>query len=195
MLIYDIEIRNAIPDRDGSRVPDVQYCNGWEDFPGMGVAVVGCYDYQAERVRVFCADNIPAFLALLAEQECIVGFNNQRFDDRIVEALGYRIPAGKSYDIYQEVRHGLGLAPHERRGGYTLGDLCRANFRAPKSASGALAPVQWQRGEIGTVIDYCLHDLHLTKKLLDRIIRAGRLIDPNNPDRTIPIRKPGSFTV
>jgi hypothetical protein len=192
MLIYDIEIRNAIPDRGGQLAPDVQYCQGWEDYAGMGVAVVGCYDYKSERVRVFCQDNLPHLFSLLSDQECVVGFNNQRFDDRIIEALGYRIPREASYDIYQEVRHGLGLAPHERRGGYTLDDLSRANFRASKSSGGAFAPVRWQRGEIGSVIDYCLHDLHLTKRLLDRIIRAGRLIDPNNPQRTIPIRKPGA---
>lgn len=40
MLIYDIEIRNAIPDGDSTPLPDIIYCEGWRDFKGMGIAVI-----------------------------------------------------------------------------------------------------------------------------------------------------------
>lgn len=193
MLIYDIEIRNAIPDRGGDPIPDVTYCEGWGDHRGMGIAVICCYDYATDRPRVFCSDNLADFGALLASHDCVVGFNNQRFDDLILAAHGVELPEGKSYDILQEVYRGLGLVPGEYRKGYRLADLCAANFRAQKSGDGALAPIAWQQGRLGTVIDYCLRDVHLTKKLLDRIIRVGRLIDPNAPDSRIPVRKPGSF--
>ncbi len=53
MLIYDIEIRNAIPDRNGATEPGVQYCEGWEDHRGMGIAVIGCYDYAADPYHPF----------------------------------------------------------------------------------------------------------------------------------------------
>jgi hypothetical protein len=194
MLIYDIEIRNVIPDRyQVIRENDVHYCEGWTDYRGMGIAVVGCYDYAADRTRIFCSDNLADFGALIESHDIVAGFNNQRFDDLILAAHNCELPDGKSYDILREVYRGLGLAPGEYLKGYSLDALCFANFRAKKAGAGALAPVQWQRGQIGTVIDYCLHDIHLTKKLLDRIIRVGRLIDPNNPDRPIRVRKPGSY--
>lgn len=193
MLIYDLEIEKAIPDR-GRREEGVEYCAGWEDHAGMGLAVAACYDYKTERTRVFCRDNLDAFFALLHTHECIVGFNNRRFDDRIVEALGYTIPPQLSYDILREVYRGLGVAESQRPpAGYGLEPLSRVNFNASKDGDGRLAPVLWQRGAVGTVIDYCLRDLHLTKKLLDRIIRAGRLIDPNSVGNLIAVRKPGSY--
>ena len=56
----------------------------------------------------------------------------------------------------------------------------------------ALAPIWWQQGKCGKVIDYCLHDIHLTKRLLDRIIRMGVLANPKERARTIYLRKPGA---
>ncbi|MET0646420.1 MAG: hypothetical protein ABW208_07340 [Pyrinomonadaceae bacterium] len=192
MLIYDIEIHNAIPDRNGERDPEVRYCEGWNDHRGMGIAVIGCYDYASERMRVFCSDNLADFGALIERHDIIVGFNNWRFDDLILAAHGCELPQAKSYDLLQEVYRGLGLAPGEYAKGYRLDDLAAANLSTRKVGAGALAPVQWQRGQVGTVIDYCLGDVHLTKKLLDRVIRAGRLIDPNDSERRIPIRRPGA---
>lgn len=69
--------------------------------------------------------------------------------------------------------------------------MAYANFRISKSGNGALAPVEWQRGNIGNVIDYCLHDVYLTKRLIDRVIRSGALADPHDA-KPISIRKPGA---
>jgi hypothetical protein len=196
MLIYDIEIRNAIPDRRAPKTDGFTYCNGWQDFRGMGIAVIGCFDYATDRPRIFCGDNLQDFGRLIESQDCIVGFNNHRFDDRILEAHGLTIPLEKSYDILAEVWHALGLGPvfqPETHGGYGLEALARANFSySPKPFNGADAPLLWQRGEIGKVIDYCLHDIHLTKRLLDRIIRMGVLANPKDRARTIYLRKPGA---
>ncbi len=195
MLLYDIEIRNAIPDKSGRREPGIQYAEGWKDFHGMDIPVVGAYDYITDRTHIFCADNLDNFAALIAKQECVVGFNNQRFDDLILAAKDIALPPEKSYDILQEVWHGLGLGhtfQYETHAGFSLGALCQVNFGAAKNGDGALAPILWQQMRIGTVIDYCLHDLHLTKKLLDRIIRTGRLINPRDAGQKINVRKPGA---
>jgi len=195
MIIYDIEIRKAVPPNYGAPLADVEYCDGWNDHAGMGVAVLCAYDYKTDRTRVFCSDNLVEFGNLIASQECVVGFNNHRFDDRILEAAGIQIAPGKSYDILQEIWRALDLGPDFRpatHGGYSLDALCRANFNTSKQGDGADAPVRWQRGQIGSVIDYCLHDIHLTKKLLDRIIRAGVLANPKDRERTIYLRKPGA---
>lgn len=189
MLIFDIEIYRAIPSRGVAIESDIEYCEGWEDHAGMDIAVLGCYDYTTDRYRIFCKDNLPEFFALVEEAECVVGFNNNRFDNRILEAKGCTIPPEKSYDILEEIWNSLG----RRMQGYSLTDMCRANFNAAKVASGAVAPIRWQRGDIGTVIDYCLHDIYLTKRLLGQIIRCSSLVDPNNPSQTIRMRKPGAF--
>lgn len=194
MLIYDIEIANAIPDSRNPRQPDITYCSGWSDYQGMGIAVIGCYDYATDRMRVFCQDNLIDFGTLAVTSDCVVGFNSHRFDNRILAANHITILPEKSYDILEEVWRGLGLGPDfrpETHGGYSLEALCRANFGKAKTGNGALAPIWWQRGGIGSVVDYCLQDITLTKKLLDRIIRAGFLTCPKTQS-PISIRKPGS---
>jgi len=198
MLIYDIEIRNAIPDRGGVTAPDVQYCEGWGDHKGMGIAVVGCYDYASDRYRIFCEDNLDHLQLLIKQHDMIVGFNNRCFDDRVLAAAGVFIPEGKSYDILDEIWRSLRLPLQfdpRVHGGYSLRALCQVNFRTSKTGDGKSAPALWQRGQIGTVVDYCLADVALTKKLLDRIIRTGQLVNPKPAPECISIRRPGAEQV
>lgn len=195
MLVYDLEILNAIPEREGKPEAGIQYCDGWEDYQGMGVAVACCYDYVTDRYRVFCQDNLTDFKTLVSSTECVVGYNNHRFDDHVMEAAGITVPPEKSYDILQEIWRGLGLNSDyksETHGGYGLEALSEANFGITKNGSGAVAPLLWQRGQVGTVIDYCLHDVFLTKKLLDRIIQSGALASPKDEQQKIHVRKPGA---
>lgn len=181
MIIYDIETENAILGRNETRQDGIKYCDGWTDFAGMGISCIGVIDYASESPRVFLRDNLSAFAELVRATNCIVGFNNHRFDNKLLMARGVPLPVGRSYDILEEIWRGLGL-PLEynfrTHGGLSLGAMCEANFGRKKTDSGALAPVLWQRGEHGRVIDYCLSDVALTRMLLDRIIRRGELVDP-----------------
>jgi hypothetical protein len=194
LLVYDLEILKAIPDKDGQSEAGIAYCEGWNDYQGMGIAVICCYDYATDRYRVFCQDNLTGFKTLVSSAQCVVGYNNHRFDDNVLEAAGITVPPEKSYDILQEIWRGLGLDSDfksETHRGYGLEALCVVNLGITKNGSGALAPILWQRGQVGTVIDYCLQDVHLTKKLLDRIIQRGALASPKDEQRTIYVRKPG----
>jgi DEAD/DEAH box helicase domain-containing protein len=193
MLIYDIEILKAVPDRQGQREPDIEYCGGWQDHKGMGIAVLGCYDYVRDCYRVFCQDNLSEFTALIGKHDVLIGFNNLCFDNRILTAQDIPVNDSACYDLFIEIQRGLGLDfndPGQRRSGYNLQSVAYANFRLNKSGAGANAPALWQRGKIGSVIDYCLFDVYLTKRLIDRVIRSGALVDPLDAT-SIPIRKPG----
>jgi len=195
LLIYDIEIANAIPSRDGLRTPNISYCEGWTDFLGMGVSVLACYDYVRDHYRVFCKDNLADFAALAERHDVLVGFNNLRFDNQVLTAHGIALNQASCYDLFIEIQRGLGLDfnnPAQRRSGYNLQGMAYANFRAKKSGSGADAPALWQSGKTGSVIDYCLSDVHLTKRLIDRVIRGGALADPLDERKSISIRRPGA---
>jgi hypothetical protein len=185
MIIYDIEIANAIPPESGPRETGVNYCADWRDFPNMGLAALCAWDCQTEMPRVFCLDNLHEFQALANRHETLVGFNNLSFDNELLAALGCPLPAARSYDLLHEIYRALG----ERRKGYKLEALAQANFSLGKSGDGAFAPVQWQRRKVGTVIDYCMRDVMLTKRLLDRVIRCGQLKDPTNGE-WLRIRRP-----
>jgi hypothetical protein len=199
MLIYDAEIIKAIPYRDQKPKPGIAYCKGWEDYEGMGVSVVGAYDYEEHRYRVFCRDNMNEFVELAKKRSPLVGFNNIRFDNNLLGANGIRLKASATctdwdpfYDLLQEIWIGAGLPliwNSLTHAGYGLDAVCTANFGQGKSGNGALAPVLWQQGKIGEVIDYCLEDVRLTKTLLDRVIECGWIINPKTGKR-INIQRP-----
>lgn len=193
MLVYDIEIIKGILGKGEQPLPDIEYCDGWKDHKNMGISVVGVYDYVEDRYRVFLEDNFPALQALINERKVIVGFNNRSFDDAVMRANGFLIPEERSYDILVEVWRGVGLGPdfsYPSHLGYGLEAICAINFGMGKSGHGAHAPIQWQRGNYGDVIDYCINDVRITKTLLDRIIGRGSIINPKNPRTKIPVAAP-----
>lgn len=182
MIIYDIEIVKAIGDKWTVRSADIEYCDGWHDHANMGVSVIGVYDYTQERYRVFCEDNFDAFKELVTEADKIIGFNNIAFDNMVLNNNGFEMPEDKSYDILQEIWVGAGLSRtfnYPSHIGYGLDAVVRANaLSAGKTGHGAQAPIQWQQGKIGAVIDYCLADVWNTKLLFDLIIENGQIVCP-----------------
>jgi len=184
IIIYDCEIKRGIPARGEEKIPGIEYCRGWGDHEGMGVSVTGVYDYAEDRYRVFCDDNVGEMLVLFAEADLLVGFNSLRFDDKLLEATydDFRDITTPRYDILVEIWRAAGLKPSwgspKTHGGFGLGDMCETNFDEPKSGHGAMAPVDWQRGNIGAVIDYCLHDIYMTKMLMDLVISGTPVVSP-----------------
>lgn len=187
MLIYDVEIKRAIQGKE-ARIPGIEYCQGWDDFEGMGIAVVCAYDDDEDTFRVFCEDNLHDFQSLVHHHidmdEKIVGFNSLRFDNRLVRAHGIDLPDDESWDLLVEIWKAAGLGPDfnlKTHVGFGLDAMVSENFpEYGKAMNGALAPVLWQRGEIGSVIDYCMSDVWLTKMLVRMIQGQGFLLSPKD---------------
>lgn len=194
-LVYDIEIVKAIQMRGERRDTDIDYCKGWDDKANMGVSCIGVYDYPTDQYRVFCADNLDDFRALIAQRNVFVGFNNISFDNGVLVHHDVVIPDGRCYDILRELWRAadLGVDSFTRaHGGFGLDPTCAANFGEHKTGDGgALAPANWQRARYGSVIDYCLHDVWLTKKLFDRILACGILAHPKGGDALV-LRPPAA---
>lgn len=197
-LIYDIEIVKGILGRSEDPLEDIEYCAGWHDHANMGISVICAWDCLTGRPRVFLEDNFGEFCALMEAREFLVGFNNIGFDNKVIRAAGlpiYRDMDFWSYDILAEMWRSAGLDPTKfywkTHGGYKLDDTAKVNLDgAHKTGHGALAPVQWQRGEIGAVVDYCMADVMLTKGLFDRIVEHGILLSPKDANRVLKLRRP-----
>lgn len=56
--------------------------------------------------------------------------------------------------------------------------FCWSNFASFIELCAQRAPLLWQRGKIGDVIDYCLNDVRLTKRLFDEIVAERPLVCP-----------------
>jgi hypothetical protein len=193
-IVYDIEIIKGIPSGKDPTLEDIEYCEGWHDHKNMGISVIAAYDYVTGRFRTFLRDNFIGFAELLVERNWHVGFNNIGFDNKVLRASQIYLGDERSYDILAEMWRAADLDPTSfewnTHGGYGLDETAMVNMGAKKSGHGALAPVQWQRGQYGAVIDYCLEDVRLTKRLMDRILANGFLVSPKHTDRVLRVRHP-----
>ena len=164
-LVYDLEIVKGILGKGDTPVEGIEYCKGWNDHKNMGISVLCAYDYVDDRMRVFCEDNLDEFLELCCGRRYLISFNGIGFDNKVIECYDKRnlLPIGsRQYDILQEIWKVTGRC---KLGG--LDGMCELNGIGGKTGHGALAPVHWQQGKIGNVIDYCCQDVMLTKKLFD----------------------------
>lgn len=192
-LIYDIEIKKAILGKKDQPIEGIEYCKGWGDHAGMGISCIGAYDYVEQRYRVFMDDNIGEFQKLVDSRKLIVSFNGLAFDNRVCAANGVVVRDDRSYDILVELWAAAGLGPHftfPTHVGFGLDAVGEANFGIRKTGHGALAPVDFQLGNYGALIDYCLNDVAMTKRAFDKIIGAGELVDPRDETKVLQMRPP-----
>lgn len=194
MIVYDIEIVKAILPKSSDDVEeDIAYCKGWHDHANMGVSVIGCYDFDEDRYRVFLKDNFNDFKLLSYASNVQAGFNSIPFDNAVLRAADIvDIPEGRSYDLLREIWLAAGLGAefkYPSHAGYSLDAVAKANNIGAKSSNGALAPIVWQRGQYGAVIDYCLQDVALTQKLIRKVMDTGWLTCPKTGNK-LKVRHP-----
>lgn len=182
-IIYDCEIIKAIPGKEAA-IAGIDYCDGWRDFDNMGISVIGAYDFSDRRYRVFCQDNFGEFQRLLDSRKLIVDFNGTKFDRPLLKANGIEFDDKKHFDILREIWKAEGHDPDvfdsSTHGSYGLNACCVANGIGAKTGNGALAPIDWQAGNIGNVIDYCINDVAMTVELFNLIIAMGYIQNPKH---------------
>lgn len=167
-LIYDVETACPVHNEGEEILQGITYAKGWGDFRGMGIACVCVLDLMEQRFRVFDGRSLHLFQKLVRERETVVGWNNQTFDDRLLAAHGITIGTDKSFDLMLTYPHRVKLIDAAAANGVTIS----------KSIPGALAPVYWQQGRYGEVIDYCLGDVLITYQLYKVYREKGSLVDP-----------------
>lgn len=195
MLVYDCEIKKAIlGKKNEAPIDGIEYCAGWHDHANMGISCICAYDYDEDRYRIFLEDNLDDFADLAHNRETLIGFNSIGFDNKLCLANGLEIPTDRDYDVLVEIWKAAGLGPEFRYPshiGFGLDACLKANFPGlQKSGNGALAPVLYQQGQLGQVVDYCLNDVRLTKKLVDHIEQFGWIKDPRNPGNNLIVERP-----
>ena len=181
MIILDVEIKKAILGRNETPIEGIEYCSGWRDFAGMGISCVCTYDITTHLSRVFLEEDLYTFENYISGKHTS-GFNTRRFDNTLLHHHGVDVEkvGGPHYDILEEIWLALGLNPDKfnprTHGGWGLDAVCQATLGIAKTGHGALAPVWWQQGKRGKVIDYCLNDVHMEGSLLLHIINNGGLV-------------------
>jgi hypothetical protein len=196
-LIFDAEIIKAIHDpKKGERLDGIEYCAGWGDHAGMGIATVSmCWlteDYDPsnpDEPFVFDwtnqQDRRIATGYLTDIRNSIGGFNTKKFDDKLFRANGVEIYS--QFDIFEMVLmaagwHGKNYWSKGLK--YNLEAITQANGMG-KSGDSALIPIKWQKGEKQQVLDHCKNDAYIEREVL-RLLAEGELIDPNTGQKLEP---------
>lgn len=182
LVIYDTEIRHGVSTPDNPRQDGYRYAEGWHDFAGMGIATICAFDILTASYRVFLEDNFSAFMELVEQRDGVMGFNNWRFDDKLLRANGLPISRAKSHDLADAIWHAAGIPQGEHPRGLSLDACCRVHGLPTKSGNGADAPQDFQDGKIGRVVDYCINDVRCTLNLYRFIASSGGIIDPRTKE-------------
>lgn len=169
MIIIDVEIKKAIRSKNEAVIEGIEYCDGWRDFANMGVACACTYDVATNLSRVFYEEELADLQAYIAGKTT-AGFNTRRFDLPLLEHHGVTVEDQAShFDILESIWMAQGLDPDDfnwkTHGGWSLDNIMQSTFGLGKSGSGAMAPVWWQQGKRGKVVDYCLRDVWLEAQL------------------------------
>lgn len=188
-LIYDLEIIKAIPPKDeGDRLDGIEYCGGWTDYKNMGISVGatclltrigGVWQVRPPRSFVDLAELKNHLTAHQITPGCAIGgFNSRKFDDNLLAANGILIKSDFDLlDMVLEAAGWLGKAYWSKGLKYNFASIGEANG-IEKTLSGEKAPIEWQKGNSQTVIDYCINDARIEAEALKRLL-LGTLLDPN----------------
>jgi len=168
VVVYDLEIKKTID----------QCSKGWASHDEMGISVGCAYDYRSEKFRVFMDDNMQELVDRLNEpQTIVVAFNHINFDNKLLRASGFNLKPDselKNYDMLQVSRDGAGLSVNARVPGFKLDQHLETLGLPMKTGDGAMAPIWWQEGKIGKVIDYCMNDVTQEKNLFEFMVKFGK---------------------
>jgi DEAD/DEAH box helicase domain-containing protein len=168
-VVIDTEIEKEIPKDENGKL---RWNAARSGECGLSCAVV--YDSETERYHVYDKKSIRDLVLHLRAADMVVSFNGDGFDFPLLEAIyGGPLEISVSYDILQAIWDLLG----KKTKGYKLNDISTRTLGISKTGEGSLAPVLWAEGRIAEVIDYCIADVWITKKLFDHIVEHGNITD------------------
>lgn len=194
VLVFDCETKNYPVAPKGLKVPDEWVANGWDDYTGMGVAVVGFVllllnkDKSPPQIhaKIVVSDiNLikDIFDIARVEKWTIAGFNSKGFDANLLQAHGVDLQGIEHYDVSAELSSALGInAKHEKGAmrGLGLDAVAKANDCEVKSGKGVLAPKMWHEGQIEHLVDYCIQDVVVAAGVIARAHERSGLVNPKD---------------
>jgi len=160
--VFDIETRRS-----------AQEVGGWHRAERMGVSVAVLYDAGSDTFSSYREEDIGRLVDRLFSLDLVIGFNNKRFDNRVLGAYTEkRLGDLPTLDILEEIYTQLGYRLSlERLAEHTLG--------VRKSGNGLLALQWFQEGRLDLIDRYCRKDVEITRDLFLYGLRRRYLLFRN----------------
>lgn len=177
--VFDIETRRS-----------AQEVGGWHRADRMGVSVAVLYDSRLDTFLSFEEEEIEQLLDHLFELELVVGFNNKRFDNKVLSGYSSRsIGDLPSLDILEEIYKRLGYR-------LSLDRLAEHTLGKKKSADGLQALRWFKQGRMDLLTEYCRKDVAITRDLFLHGLAKEHLLFQNKAGKTVrlPVDFPAAIT-
>ena len=158
---------------DLETIRSAEEVGGWQRAEKMGISAAVVYDSQLDGYATYLEHEIDRLVDHLASLDLVVGFNNKRFDNRVLS--GYtelRLDALPTIDLLEEVSNHLGYR-------LSLDRLAEHTLGRKKSADGMQALRWYKEGKIKEICEYCRQDVEITKNLFHHGLEKGYLLFKN----------------
>ena len=146
---------------------------GWHRADRMRVSVAVLYDSGEDRYFSYQEEEMDQLIERLFSLELVVGFNNKRFDNRVLSPYSgqdlARLPA---LDILEEITGRLGYR-------LSLDRLAEHTLGITKSGNGLQALEWFRQGRMEELTRYCRRDVEITRDLFLHGLRQGYLLFRN----------------
>lgn len=155
---------------------------GWHRAEKMGISVGVVYDSMLEGCVTYLEHEIPQLIEHLLRLKLIVGFNNKRFDNRVLSAYtNIDISALPTLDLLEEVTNHLGYR-------LSLNALAEHTLGVKKSGDGLQALRWYQEGNYEKLTKYCQKDVEITHDLMNYSLDKGFLLFRNKAKKIVRLR-------
>ena len=152
---------------------------GWHRAEKMGISLGVVYDSKLDGCVTYFENEVDKLIEHLVSLDLIVGFNNKRFDNRVLSPYtDIHLAELPTIDLLEEVVKHLGYR-------LSLNSLAEHTLGVEKAADG-LQALQWYRsGEFAKLVKYCKKDVEITKDLFVYGFENGFLIFQNKAKKKV----------
>lgn len=152
---------------------------GWNNAQSMRVSLAVIYDSLLDGYMTFMEDEVPALIAHLMKAQLVVGFNNKRFDNKVLSAYTDNdLSRVKSLDLLEEISNHLGYR-------LSLDRVAEATLERKKSGDGLQALKWYKEKELKKLQHYCQQDVELTKDLFLFGLEHEHFLFTNKAGKTV----------
>ena len=156
-----------------------QEVGGWHRADKMRISVAVLYLAAEDRFMHFTEDAVAEMIDLLFGLDLVVGFNNKRFDNKVLSAYTRRsLSALPSLDILEEISSQLGYR-------LSLDRLAEQTLGAKKTSDGLQALRWFKQGKIDEISRYCTEDVRITRDLFLHGLNEHHLLFCNKAGKVV----------
>jgi DEAD/DEAH box helicase domain-containing protein len=173
----------ALPARFGvfdlETIRSAEEVGGWGNSHRMGVSVAVVYDSEINDFVSYLEHETDELISHLTSFDLVVGFNNKRFDNRVLSAYtDTNLALLPTLDLLEQIHNYLGYR-------LSLDRLAEQTLGTKKSADGLQALAWYKEGRIDLIRHYCKKDVEITRDILFHGLEQGYLLFANKAKQIV----------